>query len=176
MCKFYVVNGRVAEVHRFINVPRSSWEEHPARERRELWIATPTGREIKLVVHSRQMPARNGHQVDALLLEGDLVGLYNVTTGGHVNFLQADPPVLFRRIDAAAIAMLLVACFAAFVAGSVAILLSGLLTALLLSPPVLLMRFVRRANTRSKVDAALGMVARSHIERTVDRSLLRRVK
>ena len=93
MRDFYVVSGRLAEVHRFINVPLHWYEHYPARERRELWIATPEGQEVKLVVHSRQMPARCGHHVEALLFKGELVGLLNTTTGAQVNYARADPPL-----------------------------------------------------------------------------------
>jgi hypothetical protein len=36
-------------------------------------------RDIKFVVHSRQMPARRGHEVIALLLGDGLVGLHRTT-------------------------------------------------------------------------------------------------
>lgn len=117
MCKFYVVSGRVTEAHRFINVPLRWAEEFPARERREFWVATAEGQEVKLVVHSRQMPARVGHQVDVLLLDGQVVGLRNLTTGAEVNFMRVDPPLIWRRSDSLLMAVILLASFVALLLG-----------------------------------------------------------
>ena len=75
-------------------------EQYPARERRELWVSTSSGQEIKLVVHGREMPARRGHQVTALLLGDLLVAIYNNSTGKQVNYIRTDPPLLWRRCDA----------------------------------------------------------------------------
>jgi hypothetical protein len=176
MCKFYVVQGRVVEVQRFINVPRSIWEEHPARERRELWIATPMGREIKLVVHSRQMPARYGHQVEALLVGGQLVGLHNVTTGGQVNFVKADPPVLLRRAHVAAVMALMLGCFVGLVAGAVLLPLIGGAVAVAAVPILLSTRLVERLIAGANVDWALNKVRRSRIAPPASRPLLHLVK
>lgn len=101
MRTFQWVSGELTEVQRFINVPMRWCEQYPARERRELWIKTIDGPDVKLVVHSRFLPARRGHDVDALLF-GDLpVGLFNHNTGDQINFLRTDPPLLWRRCDAA---------------------------------------------------------------------------
>ncbi len=61
MRDFRWVSGQVAEVQRFINVPRRWCEQYPARERRELWITADQGPEFKFVVHTTLMPARRGH-------------------------------------------------------------------------------------------------------------------
>ena len=50
-------------------------------------VFATSGHEIKLVVHSREMPARRGRQVTALLLGKLLVGICNVSTGRQVNYL-----------------------------------------------------------------------------------------
>lgn len=155
MARFDFVSGRVTELHRFINVPFRWWEEHPARERRELWIATPEGGEIKLVVHSRQMPARLGHHVDALLLDDRFVGLHNVTTGGSINFLQADPPLLWRRTNSAFLVLVMVSSFAAFLAGSDLGGLAGLLFVLVFPVATVIGRLARRARKKILVDSAL---------------------
>lgn len=127
MCKFDVVSGRVTEVHRFINVPLKWTEQYPARDRREFWVATPDGQEIKLVVHSRQMPARVGHQVDVLVLDGQFVGLRNLTTGSEVNFMRVDLPLIWRRLDSLLMAVILLASLVAFLFGSVAAPFAGLI-------------------------------------------------
>lgn len=89
---FHWVSGELTEVRRFINVPMRWCEQYPARERRELWIKDHEGPDIKLAVHTSFLPARRGHDVDALLF-GDLpVGLFNCSTGDQINFLRTDPP------------------------------------------------------------------------------------
>lgn len=159
MCKFDVVSGRVTEAHRFINVPLRWAEEYPARERREIWVSTPGGQEVKLVVHSRQMPARVGHQVDVLVLDGRVVGLRNVTTGGQVNFMRVDPPLIWRRVDSLALVLTLIAIFFAFLCGSVAAPVAGLMLAILMPVLAVLRRFASRVHTRQRIDFALGEIS-----------------
>ncbi|MEP7299746.1 MAG: hypothetical protein ABI702_26495 [Burkholderiales bacterium] len=158
MPNFYVVSGRLIEVHRFINVPLHWFEQYPARERRELWIATQEGPEVKFVVHSRQMPARCGHHVEALLLRGELVGLLNTTTGAQVNYARADPPLVWRRFDTALL-------LAVVLTASVSILLGGVMlpvvmgfTALAGLPSALFARLASNVRARLEVDRALEQV------------------
>lgn len=165
MCKFDVVSGRVTEVHRFINVELRWAEEYPARERREIWVATPEGQEVKLVIHSRQMPARVGHQVDVLLLDGRVVGLRNVTTGAQVNFMRVDPPLMWRRSDSLLVAVIPLASLVALLFESVAVPFAGLVLVVVIPALVLLRRFATRVRTRRKVDAALEMIVSGWGER-----------
>lgn len=165
MCKFDVVSGRVTEAHRFINVPLRWAEEYPARERREIWVATPEGQEVKLVVHSRQMPARVGHHVDILLLDGRVVGLRNFTTGGQVNFMRVDPPLMWRRSDSLLMAVILLASFFALLFGSFVATFAGLIPAVVIPVLVSLRRIGSRVRRRREVDAALEEIASSWAER-----------
>lgn len=156
MRDLYVVSGRLADVHRFINVPLHWLEQYPARERRELWIATPAGQEVKLVVHSRSMPARCGHAVEAVLCNGAMVGLVNTSTGAQVNYVRDDPPLTWRHVDSAVLAM---SWLAAFV---VAIVLGWAWTSFALSLGVIvglagawLKRVTWNARLKGRVDVAL---------------------
>lgn len=158
MRKFWSVSGQLVEVQRYINVPMRWYEQYSARERRELWISTASGHDIKLVVHSREMPARRGHQVTALLLGEWLVGLYNASTGRQTNFVRADPPLLWRRCDAAAVVALLIAGIGAFAFSAWPALLISLPIALLYPPLVVTARFAGRCRTRGQVDRALEIV------------------
>ena len=158
MKKFWSVSGQLVEVQRYINVPMRWCEQYPARERRELWLSTTGGHDIKLVVHSREMPARRGHRVTALLLGETLVGLHNASTGKQVNFIRADPPRLWRRCDAAAVATLLIASAAAFAFVAWPALMIGLPLALLYPQLLMSARFVWRCRTRVQVDRALEVV------------------
>lgn len=172
MRKFWSVSGPLVEVQRFINVPMRWCEQYPARERRELWVSTTNGNDIKLIVHSREMPARRGHQVTALLLGEHLVGICNVSTGRQVNYLRADPPLLWRRCDAAAVAALSVAGFAAFDFLAWPAMLVGVPMALLYAPLMVAARLAWRYRTRVQVDRALDIVK----GREVAQPFLRRVK
>lgn len=172
MSKFLWVSGQLAEVQRFINVPMRWCEQYPARERRELWVTTTDGQDIKLIVHSRLMPARRGHQVIGLLLGEQLVGLYNATTGKQVNYIRSDPPLLWRRCDAAAIALLSVISITALVMSAWAPLLVGVPLVLLYAPLVLTARLLRRCRTRGQVDRAIEIAKR----RALGQPQLRRVK
>ena len=118
MRSFFWVSGELTEVQRFINVPMRWCEQYRARERRELWITTDAAREMKFVVHTRYLPARRGHRVAALVCRCEVVALLNLTTGDGVNFYRADPPLLWKRCDGAAlIAVALAAVLAAVALG-----------------------------------------------------------
>jgi len=172
MSKFLWVSGQLAEVQRFINVPMRWCEQYPARERRELWVTTADDQDIKLIVHSRLMPARRGHQVIGLLLGEQLVGLYNATTGKQVNYIRSDPPLLWRRCDAAAIALLSAFSMTALATSAQATLLVGVAPALLYAPLVMTVRLLWRCRTRGRVDRAME-IAKC---RASGRPQLRRVK
>lgn len=158
MRKFWSVSGQLVEVQRYINVPMRWCEQYPARERRELWLSTTSGHDIKFVIHSREMPARRGHQVTALLLGERLVGLHNASTGMQANFVRADPPLLWRRCDAAAVVALLVASIVAFAFTAWPALLISLPLTLLYPPLMVAARFTWRCRTRAQVDRALEIV------------------
>ncbi len=172
MSKFWSVTGQLVEVQRYINVPMRWCEQYPARERRELWISMAGGQEIKLVVHSREMPARRGHQVTALLLGERLVGLFNASTGKQVNFIRSDPPLLWRRCDAAAVAALLFAGMSASAFSTWPALLISLPLTLLYPPLMVTARVAWRCRTGAQIDRALSIVKDRH----VPRPMLHRVK
>lgn len=172
MRKFYSVSGQLVEVQRYINVPMRWCEQYPARERRELWLSTTSGHDIKLVVHTRQMPARRGHQVTVLLLGERPVGLYNASTGKQANFVRVDPPLLWRRCDAVVVAALLFASLVAFAFTAWHALLISLPLTLLYPPLMVAVRFAWRCRMRAQVDRALDIVK----GREGAPSVLRRVK
>lgn len=172
MRSFQWVSGELTEVQRFINVPMRWCEQYPARERRELWIKAIDGSEVKLVVHTRFLPARRGHDVDALLF-GDLpVGLFNHSTGDQINFLRTDPPLLWRRCDAASIVGVAAMCVAGYALMSWPWLLLGVPAVLLRTGLAVSVRVLWRWSIRAKVDAALAAAARA----AQPRPRLRRVK
>jgi hypothetical protein len=122
-----------------------------------MWIARADAHrgETKLVVHSRTMPARCGHQVCVLLRRGTVVGLVNLTTRQAVNFVRVDPPLLVRRCDMLVALLLLGA--------GVLLALAGDAPALWLLPPLALLyapvramgRLLWRVWIRPRVDRGL---------------------
>lgn len=172
MRKFFYVIGQVVEVQRHINVPMRWCEQYPARERRELWVTTAGGNEVKMVVHSRVMPARRGHRVAVLLLGELVVGLRNASTGKQVNFMREDPSLLLRRCDSVvALCLVIVGISAVTVWGWQTLLLSVPMTLLHL-PLLVVGRLALRSTLRAQVNRALDAVP--GLEAT--RPLLRRVK
>lgn len=172
MRTFHWVSGELTEVQRFINVPMRWCEQYPARERRELWIKAIDGPDVKLVVHSRFLPARRGHEVDALLFGELPVGLFNHSTGDQINFLRTDPPLLWRRCDAAWIVGATVASVTSFALLSWPWLLVGAPLIVLRTVVAIGVRMLWRRSIRAKVDAALAAAARAD----QPRPRLRRVK
>lgn len=172
MRTFHWVSGELTEVQRFINVPMRWCEQYPARERRELWIKAIDGPDVKLVVHSRFLPARRGHDVDALLFGELPVGLFNRSTGDQINFLRTDPPLLWRRCDAAWILGVTAASVTSFALMSWPWMLVGVPVVVMRTVLAVGFRMVWRRSIRIKVDAAVAMTARA----AQPRRMLRRVK
>lgn len=173
MRTFTWVSGKVTEVHRFINVPMRWCEQYPARERRELWISTAERRDIKLVVHTRSMPARCGHEIVCVLHDDQLVGLYNLSTDGQVNFVDCDPPLLWRRCDGALVAGLLRVAFLSWCLASWPLVCAmTVLCALLHGACMLSARWLRRGLLRRATERALA----SAVRQLTARPQLRRVK
>jgi hypothetical protein len=155
MRDFRWVCGQVAEVQRFINVPRRWCEQYPARERRELWITAAQGPEFKFVVHTTLKPARRGHRVLALLMVRKLVALHNLQTGESVNCLRSDPPLLWRRCEVVAAVVALVVSVATFsFAGGMGPLCMATVT-LLPVPLTASLRWGSHQRTSRWIDAAL---------------------
>lgn len=161
MSKFLAVTGQLVEVRRYINVPMRWCEQYPARERWELWVVRPGGAEVKLVVHSRAMPARRGHPVTVLMRDSaQVAGLLNDATGESINFISAEPPLLLRRCDGAVVlGLLAVAAGAAWFLGAGAFVL-GVAVALLSLPVVGVARLAHRAWLCLQVDRALARIRR----------------
>ncbi|HRH85449.1 MAG TPA: hypothetical protein PLO41_01260 [Rubrivivax sp.] len=172
MRTFHWVSGELTEVQRFINVPMRWCEQYPARERRELWIRSTGGIEVKLVVHTRAMPARRGHRVLAVLHRRQLVGLRNLSTGAQVNFVRSDPPLLWRRCDGVAVTLLVIVGVMAGLMGSLAAGALATLAAVGFPPMWILGRWLLRCGLSADVERAFE-TAQAQMEGRVQ---LRRVK
>lgn len=176
MRNFRWVSGQVAEVQRFINVPRRWCEQYPARERRELWITADQGPEFKFVVHTTVMPARRGHRVLALLMGRELVALHNLQTGEAVNYLRSDPPQLWRRCEAVAAVLAGVGGIVGFVVvGGVVPL--GLVAATMIGVPgTIALRWLARHWAQRATDRALVQALCQSQQPALRHPVLRRVK
>lgn len=93
-------------------------------------------------------------------------------TGRQVNYLRGDPPLLWRRCDAAAVAVLSIFSIAAFTFPAGPALLVSVPMALLYAPLMVAARLAWRYRTRVQVDRALDIVK----GREVAKPSLRRVK
>jgi hypothetical protein len=176
MRDFRWVCGQVAEVQRFINVPRRWCEQYPARERRELWIAADQGPEFKFVVHTTLMPARRGHRVLALLMGRELVALHNLQTGESVNYLRSDPPLLWRRCDVVAAVLAGVGGVAAFAVVGGVVPLGVVAATLIGAPGAVGLRLLRQVLARRAIDRALIEALRQARQPGLGHPALRRVK
>lgn len=161
MPKLSSVSGRLVEVHRYVNVPMRWCEQYPARERRELWIATRDGEEFKLVAHARSMPARRGHEVAAVRMGDHLAGLFNLSTGERMNCLRADPPLLWRRCDSGLMVAFVAAGLASLALTEPATTLVMGLAGICLVPGIVLTRWVRRRRAARRVGDALDWLQAS---------------
>ena len=103
---------------------------------------------------------------------GKLVGIYNATTEKQSNYLRTDPPLLWRRCDAVAVAGLLFAGATAFAVSAWPALIVTLPMAVLYAPLMIAARLAWRCRTRAQVDRALDVVKRP----VAGHPLLRRVK
>jgi hypothetical protein len=176
MRDFRWVSGHVAEVQRFINVPRRWCEQYPARERRELWITADQGPEFKFVVHTTLMPARRGHRVLALLLGRELVALHNLQTGESVNYLRSDPPLLWRRCEAVIAVLAAVGGIAAFAVAGGVVPLGVVVATLIGAPGAVAMRWLAGASHGVRLDRALIEALRQARQPGLRQPVLRRVK
>jgi len=109
MARLTIVAGTIIETQRYINVPMRFGERYLARERREVWLRGPDGRESKWIIHTRVLPARRGHRVVLVVRRQWVVGLVNASTGADVNYPRIDPPFLLRGFDLLAIVALAIA-------------------------------------------------------------------
>lgn len=155
MARLTVVFGRVVETQRFINVPMRLGERYLARERREVWLCGPDGRESKWIIHTRVLPARRGHRVVLVVRKTWVIGLVNVSTGASVNYPRIDSPFLLRGFDLLAIAWLAVALPVGLGAVGFVLLLPSAVVYLALA---ICARFVSRWRLRWQVDKAIEQV------------------
>ena len=102
MPELQTFHGRLVDLRRHVNV---HWRHlHPIAptDRYELWLRAPDGTERKFTVHTREMPARRGHEVSLITTphrRPRVLALANWTTIDGVNYARSEPPGLVRVGD-----------------------------------------------------------------------------
>jgi hypothetical protein len=102
MSELPTFHGHIVELRRHVNV---HWRHlHPIAptDRWELWLRAPDGTERKFTVHTRDMPARPGHEVSLITTthsRARVLALANWTTIDGVNYARSEPPGLVKVGD-----------------------------------------------------------------------------
>lgn len=102
MSELPTFHGHIVELRRHVNV---HWRHlHPIAptDRWELWLRAPDGTERKFTVHTRDMPARRGHEVSLITtthIRQRVLALANWTTIDGVNYARSEPLALVRVAD-----------------------------------------------------------------------------
>ena len=168
MSDLQVIRGRIVDLRRYINV-HVYWRRPPGpTERYELWVRQLDAREFKLTIQTQAMPARPGHTVSIIVKKTgtaeQVLGLFNASTLGAVNYVRSDPPPLFRVWEFVALATAIVGMGVWFGdAGMVLSVLAAVTYLLLISSG----RAIARALCAARVERALhGEAARMGCRRT----------
>jgi hypothetical protein len=152
--------GRIGEIRRLV-APLDPLRGFRNRERWDLWVVGPDGRERQFVATTPSMPARRGHQVVLALLDGAPVGILNQTTGARLNFLRADPPALYHPIDGVVpVVLLFLSVLVAMVMDSGVVFLFSVPLSVLYVPALMALRAVRNVWRRAKADRILDRISR----------------
>jgi hypothetical protein len=98
-----VVHGRIVDLRRHTNV-HLYYRRRPfvPTDRYELWIKPRDGIERKFTINTRNMPARQGHEVSLFITAHkvpQVLGLANWSTIDGVNYARTDAPPLVRVWD-----------------------------------------------------------------------------
>lgn len=95
-------HGHIVELRRHVNVHWRHLYPIAPTDRWELWLRAPDGTERKFTVHTREMPARRGHDVSLITTTHSrprVLALANWTTIDGVNYARSEPPGLVRVGD-----------------------------------------------------------------------------
>lgn len=103
MPALYAIRGRIVDLRRYTNV-HLYWRPPPGpTDRYELWLRQDDGIERKFMIHTRIMPARQGHRVSVIAMMDtnplQILGLFNGETLDAVNYMRSDPPSVLLGDD-----------------------------------------------------------------------------
>jgi hypothetical protein len=103
MPELQTFHGHLVDLRRHVNVHLRHLHPIAPTDRYELWLRAPDGIERKFTVHTREMPARRGHEVSLITTAHSrprVLALANWTTIDGVNYASSEPPGLVRVGDA----------------------------------------------------------------------------
>lgn len=152
------IRGRIVDLRHHINV-EVYWRRPPGpTDRYELWIRREDGREYKVTINTRNMPARRGHAVSVIVRTDvkpvRVMGLFNASTMDAANYMRTDPPPLLRVADFVVVLPVLFVLMAAWWGDA------GMALFVLLAPAYLLFAMVSRRVNRAawaiRIDRALA--------------------
>jgi hypothetical protein len=95
-------HGHLVDLRRHVNVHWRHLRPIAPTDRYELWLRAPDGTERKFIVHTREMPARRGHEASLITTarrRPRVLALANWTTIDGVNYARSEPPGLVRVGD-----------------------------------------------------------------------------
>jgi len=152
-------HGHLVDLRRHVNVHWRHLHPFAPTDRYELWLRAPDGTERKFTVHTREMPARRGHEVSLITTthsRARVLALANWTTIDGVNYPRSEPPGLVRVGD--------VLCLAAGFVGMTAWLGDARMvlfvpTAVVVLVVVAAVRWAARQRLASRVDRAIDLEA-----------------
>jgi hypothetical protein len=102
MPELHAFHGHVVDLRRHVNVHLRHLRPFAPTERYELWLRAPDGSERKFTLHTREMPARRGHEL-SLVTTTDrrprVLGLANWTTIDGINYARSEPSGLVQGFD-----------------------------------------------------------------------------
>lgn len=102
MPELQTFRGHVVDLRRHVNVHLRHLHPIAPTDRYELWLRAPDGTERKFTAHTREMPARRGHEVSLITTthrRPRVLALANWTTIDGVNYARSEPPGLVRVGD-----------------------------------------------------------------------------
>jgi hypothetical protein len=159
MPELQTCHGHLVDLRRHVNVHWRHLHPFAPSDRYELWLRAPDGTERKFTVHTRELPARRGHEVSLITTahrRPRVLALANWTTIDGVNYVRSEPPALVRLGDVP----WLVAGFVGMTAwlGDAGMALFGPVAAVVLAA-VAAMRWMAQRRLAWQVDRAIDVEA-----------------
>ena len=162
--------GRIIELRHSVNRQPRFAEHDPVGERWEAWLTATDGDEHQFVVPTRVLPARVGHAVHLLHVDGVPVGLYNLDLGKRLNFPRAHPAQLFRSLDRGVGVLCAALAFTSHALDWPLTLNAGVVVLLLYFPIIVFGRHAKRKSLQIQVDGVLDEIHADRVVRPFRRS------
>lgn len=152
-------HGHLVDVRRHVNVHWRHLYPIAPTDRYELWLRAPDGTERKFTVHTRDMPARRGHEVSLITtthIRPRVLALANWTAIDGVNYARSEPPGLVRMGDLLWLALSFVGMSAWLGDAGMVLFMPGAAVA---AAGVAAVRWVARRRLARRADRAIDLEA-----------------